>query len=355
MGVEGQTGEADWDEVKQAFYGSRAPGTPSPTLSGRVVRLLAEPRHDCLILGPPNSGKTALLSSFSQASELVDHRDFQAFAQGALADLKEWAHRHRHDSASWAPTSHPATYSLQVTIKTNAVLMQVRDVPGKCFFPFVDTWWNDLTPDERYAFSAPNLVLCIDSLEPQPLWGESLPKILDRLATNPGPPIPRLGSPLPPQDTEYPCLLPPKRQLPFKRVLVALTRIDPLIHEAIQALQNASEILSPLIPRSLKPEELARRIDPVCLVLEQVGPVLGQIRSALAPEAELAVGITSAWGFELEPWVPFGVREALLFLADGCCEGPVTRVEPDSSLQAVSGRWTDITDDFPTNTSGGQR
>jgi len=328
---------------RRAFHGSRDAVRPGPSSVGDVVRLSVEPRNDCVLLGPPGSGKTALVSSFRRAGELADSREFQALPVGALADLAGEAERYRFGAGDWPATQAATSYSLQTRMGSEDFLMKVQDGPGGLFFPFSDERWDALAPDQKYDFQATCLVLCIDAVNPQPgLWQASLLPLLACLLTSAkhDPLIRRVS-----RETDFPRLRTPKQQLPFERVLVALTRIDPLIEEAVRIFGAVSGNPRYRLPRNLSPEDLALRIDPIRLLHDRVGPTLGLLRSALRADAKLAVGLTSAWGFRSsEPlrWSPFGVREALIFLAKGECHGPVACVEPESTVDSEPTNWTEL-------------
>jgi hypothetical protein len=143
--------------------------------------------------------------------------------------------------------------------------------------------------------------------------------------------------------------------LPFERVLVLLTKMDQFAADALDQLTEARDWLNkqPTANREsthaslvhlteLTPEDLLRRLAPVDQAREILGAsLLQRIRSAMSPSTQIAVGLSSAGGFKrdghpffgskgtperllgvsqedvLRHWVPFGVREAMLFMATG--------------------------------------
>src|SRR4051794_27738196 len=88
---EDELGEAPDDETRderrRAFFSSRGTVKPSPELLGHVARLIAEPRNDCVLLGPSGAGKTALLSSLSQACAVAGSSEFALLPHEELAAL----------------------------------------------------------------------------------------------------------------------------------------------------------------------------------------------------------------------------------------------------------------------------
>ncbi|MDQ3801747.1 MAG: hypothetical protein M3384_20170, partial [Acidobacteriota bacterium] len=131
----------------------------------------------------------------------------------------------------------------------------------------------------------------------------------------------------------------PRRRpaLKAKRFLLLLTHIDQLCESAPN------------------PERMARLINPVVQAREMLGVgLLEKISKSLHPEkAKFAVGVCSPWGFNGEEkggkpfadengqvlaafhergeelllkWKPFGVRDAIYFIATGKCRGSVAEV-----------------------------
>lgn len=339
-----EPGEETWDERRHAFFSSRGTVKPNPDLLGQVARLVAEPRNDCLFLGPSGAGKTALLSSFGQACAVAGSTELALLPHEDLAALAGEAEAYRHGAGSWQPTGETTTYSFQLRAGAEDFFLKVQDGPGGLLFPFSPAYWDALPEVEKHAYDAACLVLCIDVTNPRPdLWSTSLPPLLARFAIPSGSLIPRLTAPPPARGADFPRLLTPGRQLPYQRVLVVLTQIDSLVQEALRAYtagyrQARGRMLPP--PSAT---ELALQIDPFRLLDERVGAILGQLHAA-APTADLAVTLSSAWGLAGSSggWFPFGVREALLFLATGECREPVVRYDPETTEDEETCGWIEI-------------
>jgi hypothetical protein len=80
---------------------------------------------------------------------------------------------------------------------------------------------------------------------------------------------------------------------------------------------------------------------------------LGQLHAAMRPGARLALGLASAWGFgpdehQLEgpdatPFsCPYGLREAIRFLAEGYAQHPVEQVAGPAGLLPAESRWIEV-------------
>jgi hypothetical protein len=141
------------------------------------------------------------------------------------------------------------------------------------------------------------------------------------------------------------------RRLQCDRFLLLLTKVDQISDLAFRELRRAGKYVPPAEFNYFRPLELAQLISPVWQARAVLGvDVLKTIRAALKPQAELAVGISSAGGFDvsrlpfldfngrpvgvnanspsefLRRWIPFGVREAVLFAAFGVYTPTVQKV-----------------------------
>lgn len=336
-----RTGDGDGSSWKSAPHGT----APDGELLGRSVRLAAEPRNDCLLLGPAGAGKTALLSSFAQACWTGGGGELGPLPLDPLDKLAGAAAEFRRGTGSWPETSETTSYPLQLRTPAGTCFLRVQDEPGRQLFPFSAAYWEGLSIEQRDSYAAKCLVLCVDVADPRPdLWGGSLPPLLARLATPAGPLIPRLSAAVPPRRIDFPRLLTPLRQPPFERVLVALTRADLIVDEALGVFAAGRRAARGRMPAKLSRHELALRIDVLRLLEDLLGAVMGELRAAL-PTARIAVALTSAWGLEPagEPWLPFGVSEALLFLASesGNCRPPVVEIERPAFVADVED-WTEL-------------
>jgi hypothetical protein len=342
-----ESAELGSDERRRDFFASHGILPPRRSAAEPIVRLALEPRNDCVLLGPSGTGKTALISAFGCAGAGMSREDPQSLALGSLADLVSQVERYRDGGVDWPPTAGTTTYSLQLRLGSSSVLMKTQDSPGGLLFPFSAERWEALAPEQRIAFQAPALVLCVDVVDPRPdLWRDALPPILARLVRVTGQFSSRLSSPRPPRTIGFPRLLVPEQALPCERILVALTRVDQLIGGAEEAFAAARASGRYRLRGSPSRAELARHIDPMQLLEECVQGLVGLLRPALAPGARLAVGLTSAWGLEASsarPWCPFGVRECLLFLTRGECREPVVAIDPPPRvIEPEAGRWVEL-------------
>ncbi len=341
---EGTPGDETWDEQRRAFFSSRGTARPSPDLLGRVSRLVAEPRNDCLLLGPSGAGKTALLSSFGQACAVAGSTELALSPHEDLGALAGEAESFRHGAGNWQPTGETTTYGFQLRAGAEEFFLKVQDGPGGLLFPFSPARWDALPETEKHAYAAACLVLCVDATDPRPdLWRTSLPPLLARFAIPSDSLLPRLTAPPPTRSADFPRLLAPGRQLPYQRVLVVLTQVDRLVQEALRHYKAGYRLARGRVPPPPSATELALQIDPFRLLDQHVGSILGQLHAA-APMADLAVTLSSAWGLTGPDggWSPFGVREALLFLATGECREPVVRYDPNTAADEETCGWIEI-------------
>lgn len=355
------------DEIEWASPRSLA---PDKSLLDRVGLFTADARHDCILIGPSGVGKSSFLGALGRDSAHELEGTQISLARGnALADLSGKVALALGSTASaLEPTANPATYDFQVTVQRQPgatpleVEVLVQDWPGGILFrPDREKSLAFLHEDSlaqrclRVAQETSNLVLCIDSMHPDRLlWEIVLPQLLSNLSISAGRLLPRMGRV---GRTDLPPILSPKRHLPFDRVLILLTKID-LVCTAVTEAVSASGLpskgpVSPLLVRLARsPRELARHLDPLRLAEECLGrALLDQLLSVLKPGAELAVGLSSAWGFEtlpggdeqpgpaLDKWSPFGLDEAILYLATGDTRPPVTPISSKALGSAQGRHW----------------
>jgi hypothetical protein len=128
------------------------------------------------------------------------------------------------------------------------------------------------------------------------------------------------------------------------RFLLLLTQIDKLCDR---------------FPNELLPIDVAKMIDPIAQARHLLGPsFLNRIFKAISPNGQVAIGICSSMGFHpdtgtpfsnrfgipfswpselgnelLRSWTPFGVREAIYFMATGNCRGTVRKLTKENLLQ----------------------
>jgi hypothetical protein len=251
----------------------------------------------------------------------------------------------RAGGAEWPATEETTTYSLQVRLGSSAVLLRTQDGPGGQLFPFSEEEWQALPGESRLAFRARALVLCVDAVEPQPdLWRASLPPLLASFAATTGRFTSRLSSSRPARTIDYPRLLVPERQLAYERILVAVSRVDPLVTAARELLAGAVASGRYRLRDTPSRTEIALHLDPVLVLDELVPGLLELLRPALAPETRLAVGLTSAWGLDdsARRWSPFGVEACVRFLIDGVSTRSVVPVGHRSTAGPVTGEWVEL-------------
>ncbi len=111
-------------------------------------------------------------------------------------------------------------------------------------------------------------------------------------------------------------------------------------------------------PNEIVPIDVAKMIDPIAQARHLLGPsFLNRIFKAISPNGQVAIGICSAMGFHpdtgtpfadrsgnpfswssevgdelLRSWTPFGVREAIYFMATGNCRGTVRELTKQKLL-----------------------
>jgi hypothetical protein len=128
------------------------------------------------------------------------------------------------------------------------------------------------------------------------------------------------------------------------RFLLLLTQIDKLCDR---------------FPNEILPIDVAKMIDPIAQARHLLGPsFLNRIFKAISPNGQVAIGICSSMGFHpdtgtpfsdrfgnpfswsselgnelLRSWTPFGVREAIYFMATGNCRGTVRELTKENLLQ----------------------
>jgi GTPase SAR1 family protein len=346
-----------------SLWSAPASLAPDPVLLQQVGYLTAEPKHDCVLLGPAGVGKSSFLSVLGRACQGEEREGFKvAVSRGAaLAELAGKAARFvAGDRAAMAATEEPASYDFQVTVESQTAEPEqpeviAQDLPGGEIFgsPGADPPLLKRSARAKLWLQAARrascLILCVDAMHPDRLrWEILLPQLIEDLSVSSGRLIARLsrlGQP------DVPPALSPKRQLPYKKILVLLTKIDQVCAAVASATAAnrlpASRPIFPFLSRLVgRPREFAAQLDPVRLAEDRLGKAfLGQLRAAAAPDTCLAVGLVSAWGFGqsdareqggLEAWLPFGIRESVLFIATGEARQPVKALPQAASAKPQS-------------------
>lgn len=319
-------------------------------------------QRSCTIIGPANSGKTTLLLAMQQACLQDQGDDFKLdfmpeseTAAGLISLAGEFLFHGKTVRASRQVTNYSFRVyvnNLQAEKSECYCKLNVTDGPGGYLFPsergsinIGTSSWMDLVEATRRSRS---LVLCIDGSAPalETLY-HGLPQLIFDLKKG-------------------------HRRLPFLRVLLLVTKIDRIIAKFHQHAQNyqqhadsatssgnpALETMCPSSP--INAATIARMLHPLEQTRQLFGRLIDMVQSGLDPTAKFAVGLCSALGFHAqtgsafvdslpEPsgqaeslaarfrdWEPFGVREAILFLAADVIRHPLYEVP--KTLAAPSGK-----------------
>lgn len=341
----------------------------------------SRPKDSCVIMGPSQVGKTMLLAAIQRACHQPGLDDFklrfvaegntgsrlakvavdiikQRKASGPMATGNE--KKEEAEYPFWIHATAPKS-RLGVQPKTHSIHMVVNDGPGGALFPAenlalsgdIEAWQKGLVRD---GMEAGSLILCVDSTRPNADLLESyLPDVIGRmskLSTQ------RERVPFGERAIGWIRRRPVSasrtydgRWLKADRFLLLLTKVDLLCRNVDQ------------FDPSFTPERVARLIDPVEQARSLLGVhLLNTIHDALKAEAKFAIGVTSAWGFSpiseepfagfdgrpgaapgetgddiLPDWTPFGIRDAIYFIATGECRGTVRLVHPDDLGVRVPG------------------
>jgi hypothetical protein len=301
-----------------------------------------EPARDssCTIIGPSNAGKTTFLVALQQAclqsGEDEFDLDFLADNEQTL-QLLRLASDLLFDGLPMASSSEVVTYAFRVQVKDRRCSdpefdcsMCVTDGPGGHLLPQErgargrdSSEWDSLIAAARGAHS---LVLCVDASAPQlaALYC-GLPELITAMKQG-------------------------ERRLPHRRVLLLLTKIDLIIDAFVHSARGSQQ--DRMRPGRVdagyqESATIARMLSPLGQAEALLGKIVEMIRAGVRSDAVFAVGACSALGLQalqtasrrkrgglpsvaerLATWSPFGVREALLFLAAGDIRHPIERVPP---------------------------
>jgi hypothetical protein len=320
----------------------------------------------CVMLGPARSGKTTLLTAIKRACdqpsedeldlEFIPHKETAEKIRIAIHKIVE--RQQGHDA-----TKDVGTYPFDVHISAKApnfwsppleadLHVVMSDGAGGFLLPSIETISGDQSVKEfretliQTALNATSMILCIDVTRPGSTLLEKelaisfaemskatpfsstvhwTAKLWARLRRRP---VPR-------GRTRW------KRCLNVDRFLLLLTQVDKLCHRLPHSIERTVRF--------------AEMIDPVEQARELLGvPVLKTVQNTLKPGARFAVGVISAMGFHpltgdpfadidgkplnlpaetgediLRRWTPFGIRDAIYFLATGECRGRVKELRAD--------------------------
>jgi hypothetical protein len=304
----------------------------------------------CLIFGPTLSGKTALLLAISRACYLPGednlHLEFVPEEQTSvlmrdainiITNVKEGPEATKEEHLNveypfWIYASQQRTLSDWRPVRASFRVV-IKDGPGGALLgdsslsPGMTEFRRRLIDVGRRART---VVLCVDITKPHAdLMEAHFPQLITEMCSREVireteswryRMLQRLK--LQPAPLEW-----TRRKMCLKadRFLLLFTKVD-------QLCSTLNE-----------PAKFASLIDPVAQARELLGVAfLNMIRSTLRPSATFAVGVTSAWGFDpytqepfagprgkpgilsaergqeiLQRWVPFGIRDAIFFIATG--------------------------------------
>lgn len=347
-----------------------SPPPPPPMFPiplGPSESMEADPMEQtCVLVGPTGAGKTSLLASLDAAcfDEGARGERLAIFwnRQSDAADLLQRAARQWigfGDSPSSTATS--TAYSVELTSSRRPSLLrrsamkvtQLRFVeePGQHLFPASSDAKEHEAPtltlrQQVELAGATTLVLVVDASRQCGATVEAtLPSLLDRLASSrPGERLGRRpgGGILSRVGLFSGRAAPRRNRLGVKRLLLLLNKVDVIANAEASAQRAAGEAVSALA--------VARALDPIGLALEVVGArCLRRLRRSVGADADFAIGVVSASGFyresgeafsasnvrspdeRLQAWAPFGVGDALRFVALGRC-GPTIQPITEAEL-----------------------
>ncbi len=402
------SGESDHDP------GTWHDGTPAPTsvpprapaantrseaATPEVENEPAEPPapaedRQVVVLGPMQSGKTVLLLSLLTALLAWGRRSDDdarlarrwwmemTAGEGAHRLAQEYVRTIVEEGFSPLASSELQSFDFSVSVteerglfhppvRTDANL-RFFDGPGGHVIHAMSDWGADRRSYEYEAATldaareAGALVLTVDASNPQQdvLSGELAHLIghasVDTSCPPPASPWPyrlmrRLGL-----SREEPPVATTSRRLGCDNFLVLLTKVDRIVAPEVLEASIHGDTPPGDVSR-MTPLEAAWNLDPLGQALEAVGRNnLLTIHNALRPDARLAVGLCSAWGFNpgngqpfmnregsdpvrmssqerrerVKLMTPFGVQDALRFTVTGSADGTVRRVTRDDLADA---------------------
>lgn len=357
---------------------------------------------DCILLGPPGSGKTSFLAALGRAGLLSQRDELRCQPLGqAVWLLKDTSWALSRNGALASPSTCAGSYSFAVERRrghrrevgpTTAGTVIFHDLYRRLFPSRADGEETEAAEASlsgnavEQARTARYMILCIDPFYPRPDdWQTVLPTLVDNLSTAQQVASARDGQSVGCTNSagrlrnSHKGLKRPvrRRALPFDRVLVLFSRVDLLCEQVLQAMMQgrlqASEDGAGSIGKSLGrtlsqlcPAALLRRMDLTAEAVSLVGDatisiLLGAIRTG----AELGIGFCSAGGFDthrdgrpflgpdgraadhqsvesqdvLRGWHPFGVLEALEFLMWGHTAATVQAVDRSALLEQRGVHW----------------
>lgn len=359
--------------------------SPSPTEAAGPASAPRSYRRKAVIVGPSRAGKTSLLMAIYRACSIVErdgvHLHFVADRE--TAPLVERAIQIMVDEkARQDGTQAQETYRFEIAalpdvgarqwLPVEPMNFEIDDGPGGALFPseplehqafpeMLKRWRQQMITSLREADA---IVLCVNADTPDVVnWETNIVALIAEAASElelkPG--IMRKVAAVarrepPPEPISI-------HRLKAKRVLVLLTRADRVCSRLSSDLRQKppGDDDLPSVMRRLRgmaPGRLAPTLEPISSARGYLGETsLVTLRRALHPDARFAVGICSAGGFTedgeaywneegkpqiesgdadkrediLKRWMPWGVRDALYFMATGKARG-VVRIVRDEDL-----------------------
>lgn len=322
-----------------------------------------ETNQSCIMIGPSASGKTTLLTAIKRACDLPseDGLNLEFIPEKATAELIKRAIDKIINRQEGLPvTQGVGNYPFEVHVTSKAPNFWSPPLEADLHVVMSDGGGEYLLPPDdssdalrqKYrkelvdaALNANSMIFCVDVTRPgstllekelaisfaemaRPVVFSSqvhwTAQLLSKLQRRPAP-RGRVRR---------------KQCLNVDRFLLLLTQVDKLCYQ-----------LPPSIEKTIR---FAKMIDPVEQARDLLGvPILKTIQSMLKPGAHFAVGVISAMGFHpltgdpfadvdgtplnlasesgediLRRWTPYGIRDAIYFLATGECRGTVKELTP---------------------------
>jgi hypothetical protein len=289
--------------------------------------LLEVPKSICIV-GPVATGKSAVTVAFKRVCDLGargPNRLGLVCREGDFRGLYRKTIREQADpgeESTYEATQAPQRYVLHISGQVQpcwhrrpsrfSVQLQHHDVPGGVIPPHgkstVSPFRGEVIEQAREAEA---LLICMDATQASAAyWEDEIMGFLEALVDHDALPAPRMKA---------------------GRVLLLFNHID----------QVASRLAAKKQLR--RSEDAAFDLSPLSIARDCIGEAgLDALGTLVGPRAQLVVGISSAFGFDIdgEPlvddqgrvnafdngltghdlvkrWTPFGIREALLFLTTG--------------------------------------
>ncbi len=257
-----------------------------------------------MLLGPPSAGKTTLIAAMARSCRIpvrskIDLRWRAAGDSQSIQELSELLDKSvaqildknlRDDEKNKATNRH-VRYDFNIEGRLNLedsfngpqlfnMKLSFHDGPGGAMFTTDKAVWDDqeqtrksMLRDSKNAYT---LIFCFDgSIRSGRLMHSSLFRILPLLQQQR-----RRGN-----------------YIEAMRVLILLNKADQVCDKFYrQMLEKNPELRK---NRHFTPQSIARDMDPLAMAVECLGyEAIKMIRDSMRADAELAVGLTSTWGFK---------------------------------------------------------